>query len=179
MKKLTFLIFVLFLPTVSALSFNAWVEGPSSLTVGRKEMINIYIKNKADFLDNYTITVWRNATKNGNENPSLIDVRLGSKRVVLVKPNETRTTFAVFSVLTKIDRGSISFNITSDSGDFIEVDPALEFGEESVQTPVNLEEFSISKLLCAVESVISYTSHLGYHLLQVLQPLYYHLVLSL
>lgn len=176
MKKLLLSIIFLFLfPVVNALNFNAWVEGPSSLTVGRKEMVNIYISNKANFLDNYTIIVWRNATKNGNENPSLVDVRLGSERVVLVKPNETRSTFAILSALAEVE-GSVSFNITSDSGDSVELDPALEF---QARTPVNLEEFSILKILHVLRSVVPYPSHLCNHFLQVFQPLYYHLILHL
>jgi len=163
MKKLVLFIFVLFLPAINALSFNAWVEGPSSLTVGRKEMINIYVKNNATFLDNYTVTFSRSATIDGQQNPSLIQVELKSNRILLVKPNETRTTFAIFWVLSRIEQGEISFNVTSDSGEKVE-DLELVFSSESVQYPISLPEFSLVFLLNLINSILSPLIRLSFSL---------------
>ena len=125
--------------------FSTWIEGSSSLTIGRTELINVYVRNSGNVEDSYNVSFRKEAYKGGNLVPQLLDVKMHSSKIEEVKPNTTRDTFALVTLLGPIERGSITFNVTSASGYTKEI--SLEFKPGTVNFPINLDEFEIIGLV--------------------------------
>lgn len=139
--------------------FKAWAEGPGLFTIGRGEIVGIYVQNNGNMRDSYTIDYNKSAEVEGHPGQDfshLIDVSFLSNKIGPVEPNRTGYTFATITLLGPISSGSVTFNITSveNSSVFQEIQPV----EVNAGMPVNLPEFGHVWLIVilVVVSALSY-----------------------
>jgi len=163
-KYLTgFVVFILFI-LISGIKaqtydFETWVEGPDIFTIGRPEIVNIYVQNLGDE-DSYTISYTKEAYEiSGTDRVDhLIDVRFPSNRIESVKSNEVGDTFATITSLGPFRDGKVIFTVTSEATSN-SYDVTIEITQG---LPVNLPEFELIglvQILIFACLVISYTSH--------------------
>jgi hypothetical protein len=119
--------------------FEAWVEAPELFTVGKAELVNIYVRNNGNVKDSYIITFRKEATKDGVDASHLIDVYFFSNRISSVEPGRVGNTFGIVTVSGPVGDGWVYFNITSDenSSVFQEVTPI----HVVAGFPISLPEF--------------------------------------
>ena len=146
----------------ATMNFKTWAQAPVLFTLGKTELVNIYVQNTGNEDDSYNITYFKNATKQSIKVPHLISVSMTSYKIKRLKTNETSDTFAKIVILAPIDAGNVTFNITS------ETPPAfsqLTSVEIKTGSPIILQEFGIFGLfqilmLATLALVISYSSYL-------------------
>jgi len=158
--SLFFILFSIHVVNAANYDFKIWVEGPQRFTIGRSEIVNIYILNNGTKNDSYTISFTKEALYGVDDVDHLIDVSIPSNKITLVEPNETGTTFATVTLLGPITSGSVTFNATSDS------DPSIKRVAEPLEIltgyPINLPEFELTGLillLILATLIVSYSSH--------------------
>jgi hypothetical protein len=141
-EKLFIWSLILFLiPLVNAADyeFKIWAEGPSTFTIGKEEMVNVYIFNNGTKNDSYAIDFTKEGIYQGGYVNHLIDVAMPSDQINFLGPNKTRDTFAVVTLLGPINSGYIQFNASSIS------DPSVKSSTNQVKLstgyPVSLPEF--------------------------------------
>jgi len=144
--------------------FDAWTGAPRLFTIGKTELVNIYVRNKYSSDDRFNITNYtKYASKQGLDVSHLVSVSIQSNEIRTLIENETGDTFAKITILAPIDSGSVSFNITSfnDPTVYHEISINLETG-----SPIILSEFDLSGLiqilfLTVFILIVSYASHFG------------------
>lgn len=158
-----FLSFFIINNTVKAGDFDAWVGAPALFTIGKTELVNIYVRNKGNTDDSYNVTNYsKSATRNPFQDVShLVIVSIPSYKIKTLKANETGDTFAKIILLGPIDSGSVTFNITNSTGGYQLVTISLATG-----SPIALSEFDFSGIiqiliLTFFILVVSYTSHVS------------------
>jgi hypothetical protein len=160
-----FLSFFIINNIVEAADFEAWVGAPSLFTVGKTELVNIYVRNKDQNSDSFNITNYTKSAKNqqSQDVPHLVIVSIQSYKIRNLTTNETGDTFAKITILGPINSGNVTFNLTSDANPNIyhEVSIGLMTG-----SPIVLSEFDslgvIQILLITfLILVVSYTSHIS------------------
>jgi hypothetical protein len=135
---------IYFTSIIPRYNLEAWVSGPSLFTIGKTELVSIYVKNIGNLVDNYNISSRKYAQKATVDVSHLVNVYFPSDRIVSVEPGKVGNTFAEVTVLGSIDSGNIYFNVTSETNS-----PA--FRESSIiinaGSPINLPEFRFFGLL--------------------------------
>jgi hypothetical protein len=162
-KKRNLLILILFLlfsfrAANAAHNFQMWIEGTPRCTIGKEELINIYVKNTGTLVtdvDSYTVNCWSFTFPN----PNLINVNIPSDRILSIKPNQTGNTFATAICLAPFTTGGVGCRVTSDAtGTSPEDNIDIKVGY-----PITLSEFGligiIELLILASLLVVSYSSH--------------------
>ena len=160
-----FLSFFIINNIVNAANFEAWVGAPSLFTIGKTELVNIYVKNTGSIADSYNITNYTKYVRmQGNEVPHLVSVSIQSHRIKTLEWNETGDTFAKITILGPIDNtGSyVTFYISNADQTLyheLRIDLAAGF-------PIVLSEFDFSGLIQILIItlfilVVSYASHVS------------------
>ena len=141
--------------------FKIWASGPQLFTIGREEMVNVYILNNGTETDSYTIDFTKQAMYGLDDVSHLLDVSMPSDKINLVKPNKTGNTFATITLMGPITSGSITFNASSDS------DPSVKREAIPINvlsgTPISLPEFGLMGLILLIlisSLIISYSFHI-------------------
>jgi hypothetical protein len=158
-----FLSFFIIGNIVKAGDFDAWIGAPSLFTIGKTELVNIYVKNTGSMADSYNITNYKKlVTMQGHDVPHLVSVSIQSHRIKTLEWNETGDTFAKITILGPISDGSVTFNITNaDQTLYRELTIDLTAG-----FPIVLSEFDFSGLIQILIItlfilVVSYASHVS------------------
>ena len=156
---------ILFLSVIdvveAAVNFKTWAAAPVLFTLGKAELVNIYVQNIGDE-DSFNITYTKSATKQSFPVPHLISVSIPSYKIKRLKINETGDTAARITILGPIDSGNVTFNITSETPPGVSRETSIEI---RTGLPIILEEFSIFGLIqilifTTLILVVSYASHL-------------------
>lgn len=164
-KTVIFFSLILFLLTIditeAAVSFKAWAASSVLFTLGKTELVNIYVQNMGD-ADSYNITYIKNATKQGIKVPQLISVSMPSYSIKELNTNETGNTFAKITILGPIDAGNITFRILSKKDSLIYHETSVDI---KTGLPIVLQEFGVFGLvqiliLATLVLIISYASYL-------------------
>ena len=106
MRKIlpSILFILLFFSTVNAQGFEAWVRGPSYFTIGRHELVNVYVKNLEPGWGNYSIRVYKKAFKPSGEACTnsrvdhLVEISLKSPEILLVEQNLWKRCFGLHKI---------------------------------------------------------------------------------
>ncbi len=157
------LLFLSFINVVeAAVSFKAWTGAQVLFTLGKTELVNIYVQNTGDE-DSYNITYIKTATKQSIQVPHLISVSMPSSKIRRLKINETGDTVAKITILAPIDVGNVTFNITSETSPGVSQITSIEI---RTGLPIILQEFSAYGLvqiliLATLILIISYASYLS------------------
>jgi len=140
--------------------FKIWSEGPQLFTIGKKEIVNVYIQNTGNRDDSYTVSFTKEALFEGGDVKHLIDVSIPSNKINLVNPNRTGNIFATITLLGPITSGSVTFNATSESDSLVK--RIAEPIEIKTGYPISLPEFGLMGLMLLIlisSLIISYSSH--------------------
>ena len=148
--------------TEAAVSFKAWAASPVLFTLGKTELVNIYVQNMGE-TDRYNITYTKNATKQGIKVPQLIGVSMPSYSIKELNTSETGDTFAKITILGPIDAGNITFKITSKKDSLVYHETSVDI---KTGLPVVLQEFGLFGIvqiliLVTLVLIISYASYLS------------------
>ncbi|MCX6821269.1 MAG: hypothetical protein NTW30_00675 [Candidatus Aenigmarchaeota archaeon] len=158
-----FLSFFIINNIVKAGDFDAWVGAPSLFTIGKTELVNIYVKNTGSMADSYNITNYTKYAKmQGHDVPHLVSVSIQSHRIKTLEWNETGDTFAKITILGPISDGKVTFNISN-------ADQTVYRGltiDLTAGFPIVLSEFDFSGLIQILLItlfilVVSYASHVS------------------
>jgi len=133
---------ILFFTTVQPqYKLNGWVAGPKLFTIGRSELINIYVQNLGNLEDTFNVSFKKTAQDISlNDVSQLIDVNIPSKDIVQVEPGNIGNTVATITLLGPINTGSITFNITSETNSSVS---QLVTIQVVTGYPINLPEFEL------------------------------------
>ena len=140
-------------------NFEMWAVESRLLTIGKPELFNIYVKNSGNMEDSYNISFEKIAQDQSlNDVSHLVDVFIPSDEIALIEPGKMGNTFATIIASGPINRGNVTFNITSESI------PSISFKTSiGIKTgyPMTLPEFGflgIVKILvlASLLSLISY-----------------------
>ena len=119
MKKLSILIFLLFISSSYAQDFEVWAERTGLFTIGKPEKIIVYVKNNNPTQPhNYVVTVKEIYALCGS--PSMqcnaIIVNFPSNKILNVNPNETKLTTGTIIIVGPVSDGRITIKVEKEGG---------------------------------------------------------------
>jgi len=150
---------------ISIYNFEAWMEGPTFFTIGRPELVNIYVRNTGNVKDSFNITANKEVIIPNGAN-HLVQVGLLSD-IINVESGKVATTFATMTLNGPVTKAYVWFNVTSINNHILKETQTIEIKSSY---PVNLPEFGLFGLILLIFSIliISYTFHFRQSFLDVL-----------
>lgn len=95
-------------------NFDVWAVRSGLFTIGKSEILQIYVNNTGSKQDSYTISYSKSATdRQGQDVSHLINVNFESNEIADVEPGEVKSTIATAIILGPIRDGEITFMVTN------------------------------------------------------------------
>jgi len=145
------------IPVVFSQDFDFTGSCPDLFTIGKKEKIELYIKNNDNFVGrtftiSYTKEAWGYSDGGEFDLSHLISVEFPSN-ITVVGPNEIKSTVATVIFLGPFQTGKITFTArTGEATRTYEV--KIGPGQKKLGYSVTLNEFSFISLLIVATSII-------------------------
>ncbi len=157
-KTILLLILILLIPPVySAPSdFRVWAERSGLFTIGKKEIVQIYVQNLIASSASYEISYSKSAQYNLNDVSHLVQVYIPSNRINSVGQNEAGSTVATVTIIGPVTSGQVNFLVRS-LGDSSENTATINF---TAGLPASLPEFGIAGIFIVmiICSILFYRS---------------------